>query len=193
MHQRSTGGKARRRAHTTTPPRGTLALCASMTADAAFEIRPATPDDAPLLFHLVTELARYERLEHEVSGSADLLRAQLATSPAPCEALLAMDGDTPLGFALHYPTFSTFLTRPGIHLEDLFVVPEARGRGIGRQLLLALARLADSRGCGRLEWDVLDWNQPAIAFYASLGAAAVEGWTRYRMTGEPLGAAARRA
>jgi GNAT superfamily N-acetyltransferase len=156
-----------------------------------FSIRPAGRPDAGTLHRLIRELAVYERLEHEVVGSAEGLAEHLTTEGGDCrplvEALLAEDADgAPLGFALTYATYSTFLGRPGIHIEDLFVVPEARGRGVGGALLKAVAALAVERGAGRLEWDVLDWNEPALGFYRRLGGRPVEGWTGYRLTGDDL-------
>lgn len=156
----------------------------------ALTVRPAAPGDAETLAHLIRELARFERLESQVTMTAELLDLQLRSPRPAFDALLAFEGHRPVGLALHYQTFSTFLGRPGIHLEDLYVLPEARGRGVGRLLLAAVARTAVERGCGRLEWDVLDWNAPAIAFYRSLGARPVEGWTCYRITGDRLQALA---
>lgn len=152
----------------------------------SMRIRSATKEDVPVVAALIRGLARYEKLEHEVVMTEDLLAAGLFGERPYAEVLLAMDEDRPLGFALFFHNFSTFLGRPGIYLEDLFVVPEERGSGIGRALLEHLARLAVDRGCGRLEWAVLDWNRDAIAFYERLGARPNSDWTVYRLTGEAL-------
>lgn len=149
-------------------------------------IRPANVADVPVIAELIRALARFERLEHEVVMTEELLE-QSVFGPRPyAEVVLAEDGGRPVGFALYFHNFSTFLGRPGIYLEDLFVVPEHRGHGIGRDLLVHLARLAVERGCGRLEWAVLDWNQEAIRFYERLGARPNSDWTVYRLTGEAL-------
>jgi GNAT superfamily N-acetyltransferase len=150
------------------------------------EIRGATEDDVPLLLSLIKELAEYERLSHEVVATEEMLRGSLFGERRVAEALLGYLGDEPAGFALFFHTFSTFLGRPGIYLEDLYVRPEFRGAGVGRALLVHLAGLARERGCGRLEWSVLDWNEPAIGFYRGIGASPVSGWTVYRVSGEVL-------
>lgn len=150
------------------------------------EIHPATEEDVPLLLRFVKELAEYENLSHEVSATEEVLKESLFGGRRVAEALLAYLGDEPVGFALFFHNFSTFLGRPGIYLEDLYVRPEFRGSGIGRILLAHLAKLAKERGCGRLEWWVLDWNEPSIGFYKSLGAVAMDDWTVYRVTGEAL-------
>ncbi len=150
------------------------------------EIRPATEEDVPLLLRFIKELAEYEKLSHEVSATAEVLKESLFGERRVAEALLAYLGDEPAGFALFFHNFSTFLGRPGIYLEDLYVRPEFRGSGIGRALLVRLAKLAKERDCGRLEWWVLDWNEPSIGFYKSLGAVAMDDWTVYRVTGEAL-------
>jgi GNAT superfamily N-acetyltransferase len=152
----------------------------------SIRIRSATKEDVPVLAELIRGLARYEKLEHEVVMTEDLLAAGLFGERPYAEVLLAVDEDRPVGFALFFHNFSTFLGRPGIYLEDLFVVPEERASGIGRALLEHLARLAVDRGCGRLEWAVLDWNRDAIAFYERLGARPNSDWTVYRLTGEAL-------
>jgi GNAT superfamily N-acetyltransferase len=157
-------------------------------------IRRARPDDAALILSLIRELAEYERLSHQCIASVESLARHLfpPDGPPAAEVLIgAVDGRDE-GFALFFPTFSTFLARPGIYLEDLYVRPAARGRGLGQALLTHLAWLAVERGCGRLEWAVLDWNEPAIGFYQSLGAAPMNEWTVYRLTGEALQAAANR-
>ena len=149
-------------------------------------IRSATKEDVPIVAELIRGLARYEKLEHEVVMTEDLLGAGLFGERPYAEVVLAVDEHRPVGFALFFHNFSTFLGRPGIYLEDLFVVPEERGSGVGRALLEHLARLAVNRGCGRLEWAVLDWNRDAIAFYERLGARPNSDWTVFRLTGEAL-------
>ena len=150
------------------------------------EIRPATEDDVPIILSLIRELAEYERLSHEVVATEGLLRESLFGERRGAEVLIACCKGAPAGFALFFHSFSTFLGRPGIYLEDLYVKPKFRGRGIGRALLAHLARLAKERGCGRLEWAVLDWNEPAIKLYKSIGAVPTDEWTVYRVTGEAL-------
>jgi GNAT superfamily N-acetyltransferase len=150
------------------------------------EIRVATEDDVPLILALITELAEYERLSHEVVATEETLRHSLFGERRLAETLLAYLGDDLAGFALFFHSFSTFLGRPGIYLEDLYVRPEFRSAGVGRTLLVRIAGLAKERGCGRLEWAVLDWNEPAISFYKRIGASPVSGWTVYRLTGEAL-------
>lgn len=150
------------------------------------EIRPGTEDDVPLILSLIRELAEYERLSHEVVATEDTLRDSLFGERRVAEVLLGYIGDEPASFALFFHNFSTFLGRPGIYLEDLYVKPEFRGSGVGSAMLVRLARLARERSCGRLEWSVLDWNEPAIGFYEMLGASPVSGWTVYRVTGEAL-------
>jgi GNAT superfamily N-acetyltransferase len=152
----------------------------------SIRIRSATTQDVPVIAELIRGLARYEKLEHEVVMTEDLLASGLFGARPYAEVVLAVDDDRPIGFALFFHNFSTFLGRPGIYLEDLFVVPEERGGGVGRALLEHLARLAVDRGCGRLEWAVLDWNRDAIAFYERLGARPNSEWTVYRVTGEAL-------
>ena len=149
-------------------------------------IRPATPEDVPAIARLIRALAEYEKLSHELVLSEDSLRQHLFGPRPHAEVRLAEDSGQVVGFALFFHTYSTFLTRPSLYLEDLFVQPEHRGRGHGKQLLVHLARLAVERGCGRFEWSVLDWNAPAIAFYRSFGAVAMSDWTVFRVTGEAL-------
>jgi GNAT superfamily N-acetyltransferase len=150
------------------------------------EIRAATEDDVPLVLSLIKELAEYERLSHEVVATEESLRHWLFGERRVAEVLIGRHGVEPAGFALFFHNFSTFLGKPGIYLEDLYVRPEFRGAGIGRALLIHLARLARARDCGRLEWSVLDWNEPAIGFYKGIGASPVSGWTVYRLSGEAL-------
>lgn len=151
-------------------------------------LRPANRDDVPLILEFIRALADYERLATEVEATEERLRDTLfppSGSPA-AQCVLAFDGDTPAGFAIFFFNYSTFLARPGLYLEDLFVKLEFRGRGIGKALLLHLARVANERGCGRMEWTVLDWNQPAIDFYESLGARRMKEWQICRLTGLEL-------
>jgi GNAT superfamily N-acetyltransferase len=153
---------------------------------AELEIRPAVAEDVPLIFSFVKELAAYERLSHEVVATEDGLREELFGDRPVAEVILAYLGSTPVGFALFFHNMSTFVGRRGLYLEDLYVRPEYRGRGFGRAMLLYLARLAKQRRCGRFEWAVLDWNEPAIAFYKTLGAVPMDQWTVFRLTGEAL-------
>lgn len=150
------------------------------------KIRHATPVDVPLILEFVRALAEYERLSHKVTATEELLRQSLFESKSPAEVLIGELDNEPVGFAVFFHNYSTFLARPGIYLEDLFVKPVARRKGVGRALLAYLARLASDRSCGRLEWSVLDWNQPAIEFYRSLGAVPQDEWTTFRLTGEAL-------
>jgi GNAT superfamily N-acetyltransferase len=149
-------------------------------------IRLATPTDIPAIVHLIRALADYEKLSHQVVVHEAQLREHLFGPKPYAEVLLAEDGGQVVGYALFFHTYSTFLGRPSLYLEDLFVLPEQRGRGHGKALLAQLARLAVERGCGRFEWMVLDWNTPAIQFYESLGAALNPEWKLCRMTGEAL-------
>ena len=149
-------------------------------------LRSATANDVSLIRELIEGLAEYERLRHECHATDDLLRASLFGERAYAEVVIAEWDGVPAGFALFFHNYSTFLARPGIYLEDLFVRPTHRGRGIGEALLRHLAVLAVSRGCGRLEWSVLDWNSDAIGFYKKLGARPQDDWTVYRVTGDAL-------
>ena len=154
-------------------------------------IRPAQPADVPALLGLIRDLARYEKLEHEVVGTEDDLRRHLF-GPAPrAEALVVEEAGALVGIALFFHNFSTFLCQPGLYLEDLFVQPEHRGKGHGAALLRALAAVALQRGCGRFEWSVLDWNEPAKGFYRSLGAQEMKDWRIMRVAGEALETLAR--
>ena len=147
----------------------------------------ATEADVPAIHGLIRGLAEYERLSHElVATETDILRG-LFGSRRFAEVILAKQAGDSLGFALFFHNYSTFLGRPGIYLEDLFVRPDRRGQGIGRQLLVALAQIAVERGCGRLEWSVLDWNESAIGFYRRMGARVLDDWRICRVTGEALG------
>jgi len=162
-----------------------------MSAAGDFAIRAATPADVPAIHGLIRELADYEKLTHAVVATAGDLHDALF-GPRPCaESLVAEEAGHTLGFALFFTSYSTFVGRPGIYLEDLFVQPAARGRGIGKALLARLAAVAVERRCGRLEWSVLDWNAPAIGFYRRLGAKPMDEWTVYRLDGEALQALGR--
>jgi len=149
-------------------------------------IRPATRSDTPRILGFIRELAVYERLEREVVASEADLDAALFGPRRGAEVVFACLDGAPVGFALFFHNFSTFIGKPGIYLEDLYVRPEARGLGIGKRLLAWLARTALERGCARLEWAVLDWNEPSIGFYRSLGAVALDEWTTYRLAGDAL-------
>ncbi len=149
-------------------------------------IRTAVEDDLPLILELIQGLAEYERLRDQCVATEEKLRATLFGERPAAEVLIASLDDVPSGFALFFHSYSTFLAQRGIFLEDLFVRPEIRGMGVGRSLLAALARLAIERDCGRLEWNVLDWNESAISFYTSLGAVPMEEWTTFRVTGSAL-------
>lgn len=157
-----------------------------MAAPHEFRIEPATEVDIPVVLSLIKGLAKYEQLDHEVVATEASLRASLFGPKPSAEALLGYLGAEPVGFALWFHNYSTFLGRPGLYLEDLFVLPQYRGRGLGRQLLAHLARIAVERGCGRMEWTVLDWNESAQRFYRSLGAQPMDAWKIYRVTGEAL-------
>jgi GNAT superfamily N-acetyltransferase len=156
-----------------------------------FTIRFATEQDVPLIVQFIKGLAEYEKLAHEVTASEELLRETLFGTRRVAEVIIGDYEGEPVAFAVFFHNFSTFLGRPGIYLEDLFVKPDMRGRGFGRILLTYLARVAKERNCGRVEWSVLDWNEPAIRFYKSLGAVPLDEWTMYRLTGDALDAQAR--
>ncbi len=147
-------------------------------------LRTATERDVPLILSFVRELAEYERFSHEVVATEELLRASLFGERPAAEVVIGNHGGEPAGFALFFHNFSTFLGRPGIYLEDLYVTPNFRGRGVGRAMLAYLAKLAKERDCGRLGWSVLDWNEPAIKLYKSIGATPMDDWTVFRLTGE---------
>jgi GNAT superfamily N-acetyltransferase len=162
-----------------------------MRANAAvmsLAIRSATAADVPLILSFIRALAEYEKLTHEVEATEGKLRATLfpESGRGAAECAIAFASGEPAGFALFFSNYSTFLAKPGLYLEDLFVKPELRGRGIGKALLLHLAKLANTRGCGRMEWSVLDWNEPAIAFYESIGARRMREWQICRLTGPAL-------
>ena len=149
-------------------------------------IREAVEGDVATILELIKALAEYERLEDRVTATEDRIRETLFGARPVAEVLLAEVGEETVGLAIFFTNYSTFLAKPGIYLEDLFVKPHARGQGIGKALLKRVAALAVERECGRVEWSVLDWNEPSIQFYESLGAVAMKEWTIYRLTGESL-------
>jgi len=167
--------------NTSDPPRPTTS---------PLDISTATENDLPLILEFIQNLAEYERLRHECIASIDKLRATLFSEPPAAEVIIAKLNGKPVGFALFFHNYSTFLAQRGIFLEDLFVNPEGRGKGVGRALLGRLAQIAIDRDCGRLEWVVLNWNEPAIGFYRSIGATAIDEWTTFRITGDSLTALA---
>jgi GNAT superfamily N-acetyltransferase len=147
-----------------------------------FEIRPAHVEDVPIILELIRDLATYERAPDEVTATEEQLVDVLFGERPAAEVLLAFEGQSPVGFAVYFYNFSTWLGRPGLYLEDLFVKPDERGKGYGRTLLVELAKIARERECGRMEWAVLDWNEPAIKFYHALGAKPMDEWTVFRLT-----------
>jgi len=149
-------------------------------------VTPATPGDIPAILDLIRKLAEYERLSHQVVATEDLLHEHLFGPRPAADALIGQLDSRTVGFALFYQTFSTFLARPGIWLEDLFVLSESRGAGVGSALLRQVAAIAIARNCGRLEWSVLDWNEPALGFYRKLGAVPMNDWTIQRVTSDAL-------
>jgi len=149
---------------------------------AGFEIRPARVEDLSVILGLIRDLATYERAPQEVVATEEQLVEVLFGKRPAAEVLLGFEGELPVGFALFFHNFSTWLGRPGLYLEDLFVKPEKRGKGYGRALLVELAKIARDRGCGRMEWAVLNWNEPAIKFYRTLGARPMDEWTVFRLT-----------
>lgn len=151
-----------------------------------FVIRPAEPADLPVILQLIRDLATYERAPDEVKATEKQLRSVLFDKKPAAEVLLAFSGESPVGFAVFFHNFSTWLGRPGLYLEDLFVRPEERGKGYGRALLVRLAQIAQQRDCGRMEWAVLTWNEPAIEFYKKLGASSLDDWKIFRLTGQGI-------
>jgi GNAT superfamily N-acetyltransferase len=154
--------------------------------DFHIRIDPATEQDIPLILKFIQELAAYERLAHECVADEATLRETLFGPHRYAEVVIARYNNQPAGFALFFHNYSTFLARPGIYLEDLFVYPEYRGKGIGKALMVYLVKLAVERKCGRFEWWVVDWNEPAINFYKKLGAVPMSDWTVFRLSGQPL-------
>jgi len=146
------------------------------------KIRDATISDVPIILHLIRDLATYERAPNDVVATEQGLREVLFGPEPSAKVVLIFEGEEAIGFAVYFFNFSTWLGRPGLYLEDLFVKPETRGRGYGRALLVHLAKIARDHGCGRMEWAVLDWNEPAIQFYRKLGATPLEDWTVFRLT-----------
>jgi len=161
------------------------------TPPSDLSIRPATADDVPLILAFIRELAEFERLTHEVIATEDELRRTLFGEHPYAEVIIACAGAEPAGFALFFHNYSTFLARPGLYIEDLYVRQAWRGKGIGRSMFAHVAQIARDRRCGRLEWWVLDWNEWAIRFYERLGAQAMDDWTVYRLTGEALASLAK--
>jgi GNAT superfamily N-acetyltransferase len=159
----------------------------------SLRIRPAIPADVPTVLRFIRELAEYEREPSAVVATDELIRTALFDEGHVAHCLIASLDGTPVGFALYFFNFSTWLGRAGLYLEDLYVTPSARRKGVGRAFLAELARIAIARNCGRMEWPVLDWNEQAIAFYRALGACPLSEWTVYRLTGDTLQAAARLA
>jgi GNAT superfamily N-acetyltransferase len=151
-----------------------------------FTIRPATVTDVPIIFQLIHDLATYERAPNEVRATEAQLNDVLFGEKPAAEVLLAFEDEMPIGFAVFFHNFSTWLGKPGLYLEDLFVKPEVRGKGYGRALLIHLAKIARDRGCGRMEWAVLDWNEPAIQFYKKIGAQPLDEWKIFRLTGDGI-------
>lgn len=149
-------------------------------------LRTATVEDVGTILTFIKELAEYEKLSHQVVGDEAQLRKTLFGDRPAAEVIIAEFEGVPAGFALFFHSYSTFLARPGLYLEDLYVSPKLRGHGIGKKLLSRLAEIAIERGCGRFDWSVLDWNEPAIRFYENLGAEPMKGWTVYRVTGDAL-------
>ncbi len=157
-----------------------------MDVTSVLRIVPATEHDAPLILQMIKDLAEYERMADQVKATEASVRETLFGARPAAEVVIGYAGEAPAGFALFFPNYSTFVGRPGLYLEDLFVRPEFRGHGFGKQLLAHLAKIAIDRGYGRFEWSVLDWNEPAIGFYKRLGAVPMDDWTIFRVTGDAL-------
>jgi len=158
----------------------------SSSVIADFQIKNATEETVPLILSFIRKLAEYERLSHVVIATEDVLRDELFVERPAAEAIIGYLREEPVSFAIFFHNFSTFVGRRGLYLEDLYVKPEVRGQGIGREMLVYLAGLAKERGCGKMEWAVLDWNESAIRFYRNLGAIPMEEWTVFRVSGEAL-------
>jgi GNAT superfamily N-acetyltransferase len=157
-----------------------------MNMSSDFNIRAACVEDVPIILRLIRDLATYERAPDEVTATEEQLVDVLFGERPAAEVLLAFERESPVGFAVYFYNFSTWLGRAGLYLEDLFVKPEKRGKGYGRALLVELAKIARDRGCGRMEWAVLNWNEPAIKFYRALGAKPMHEWTVFRLTGDEI-------
>lgn len=157
-----------------------------MNTPSDFQIRPARVEDVPIVLQLIRDLATYERAPDEVVATEEQLINVLFGERRVAEVLLGFEEESPVGFAVYFYSFSTWLGRPGLYLEDLFVKPEKRGKGYGRALLVELANVARDRGCGRMEWAVLNWNEPAIKFYRALGAKPMDEWTVFRLTRQEI-------
>jgi GNAT superfamily N-acetyltransferase len=157
-----------------------------MTAETAFSIKPARPEDVPVILELIRDLATYERAPNDVTATEEQLHKVLFGPKPAAEVVIGYEEGVPVGFAVFFYNFSTWLGKAGLYLEDLFVRPEKRGRGYGRALLVHLAQIAKARNCGRMEWAVLDWNEPAIQFYRSLGATPMHEWTVFRLTADEI-------
>ncbi len=151
-----------------------------------FEIKPATINDAQIIVDLIKAIAEYEKLSDQVQATPETIIAHLFSRKSYAECIIAFENNKPIGFALFFHNFSTFVSKPGIYLEDLFVLESHRGKGYGKKLLLQVIALAKQRNCGRVEWSVLNWNKPAIDFYESLGATAMNEWTTYRLNEESI-------
>ena len=164
-----------------------------MKTPSEFTIRPAHVEDVPIILQLIRDLATYERAPKDVTATEEQLVDVLFGERPAAEVLLAFEGQSPVGFAVFFYNFSTWLGRPGLYLEDLFIKPEKRGKGYGRVLLIELAKIARERECGRMEWAVLDWNEPAIKFYHSLGAKPMDEWTVFRLTRDGIARLAKAA
>ena len=155
-------------------------------SERSFQIRDATVADVPIILQLIRDLATYERAPNDVLATEEDLREVLFGAEPAAKVLIAFENAAPVGFAVYFFNFSTWLGRPGLYLEDLFVKPEKRGKGYGRALLVELAKIARDRGCGRMEWAVLNWNEPAIKFYRTLGAEPMNEWTVFRLTRDEI-------
>ena len=190
MHRReqncAASGQESRRIRPVASVRVSWTISSNVKAPENFQIRPAHVKDVPVILQLIRDLATYERAPDEVTATEEQLVDVLFGEHPTAEVLLAFEGKLPVGFAVYFYNFSTWLGRPGLYLEDLFVKPEKRGKGYGRALLVELAKIARDRGCGRMEWAVLDWNEPAIKFYHALGAKPMNEWTVFRLTRDEI-------